>query len=252
MLSETFNKQNLDGILKELAKEYKKLGGKRMPAEIILIGGAAIISHYGFREMTTDIDAIIMASSMMKDAINHVGDRFGLPNGWLNDDFRKTGSYSDRLSEVSKYYKSYFGVLSVRVISAEYLIAMKLKAGRKYKNDFSDIAGILAEHKNKGEEITYQQIETAIEKLYGNVNAISDECLIFIKGILSEGNFEKVYSQLKENEKQAKNMLISFEEAYPGETNADNVNNIVDGLKEKLNKSSILDHLKERKEKYLA
>lgn len=59
MSSETFNKDNLDMILKELAKEYKKLGGKAMPAEIILIGGAAIIENYVFRDMTTDVDAVI-------------------------------------------------------------------------------------------------------------------------------------------------------------------------------------------------
>ena len=45
MSSETFNKDNLDMIFKELAKEYKKLGGKAVPAEIILIGGAAIIEN---------------------------------------------------------------------------------------------------------------------------------------------------------------------------------------------------------------
>ena len=53
-----------------VTKEYKKMGGKAMPAELILIGGAAVIANYGFREMTTDIDAIIHAASVMKDAIN--------------------------------------------------------------------------------------------------------------------------------------------------------------------------------------
>ena len=36
-----FKKENLDQCLKELAKEYKRLVGKQMPAEIILVGGAA-------------------------------------------------------------------------------------------------------------------------------------------------------------------------------------------------------------------
>ena len=87
-----FTKENLDTYLKELAKEYRKLGGKAMPAEIILVGGAAILAGYGFRDMTTDIDAVIHASSFIKDAINHVGDRFVLPNGWLNTDFIRTAS----------------------------------------------------------------------------------------------------------------------------------------------------------------
>lgn len=46
-----FTKDNLETYLKELAKEYRKLGGKGMPAEIILIGGAAIIANYGFRDI---------------------------------------------------------------------------------------------------------------------------------------------------------------------------------------------------------
>ena len=54
-----FTRENLDTYLKELAKEFRKLNGKDMPAEIILIGGAAILANYGFRDMTTDVDAII-------------------------------------------------------------------------------------------------------------------------------------------------------------------------------------------------
>lgn len=67
--SNYFTKNNLDEYLKELGKEYRRLNGKSMPAEIILIGGAAIIANYGFRDMTTDVDAVILAASSMKDAI---------------------------------------------------------------------------------------------------------------------------------------------------------------------------------------
>ena len=86
----TIDKEKLDVYLKELAKEYRRMGGKAMPAELILIGGAAIIVNYGFREMTTDIDAIIHAASTMKDAIHHVSDKMNLPNRWLNADFMHT------------------------------------------------------------------------------------------------------------------------------------------------------------------
>ena len=72
-----FTKENLDSYLKELAKEFRKINGNKMPVEIILIGGASVLINYGFREMTYDMDAIIQASSSMKDAINSVGDRGG-------------------------------------------------------------------------------------------------------------------------------------------------------------------------------
>ena len=92
-----FTTENIDQYMKALAKAYRKLGGRNMPAEIILIGGAAVLADYGFREATYDIDAIITASSVMEDAIRAVGDEFNLPNGWLNEDFRKTVSYSPKL-----------------------------------------------------------------------------------------------------------------------------------------------------------
>ena len=54
-----FTRENLDSYLRELAKEFRKKNGSRMPAEITLIGGASILINYGFREMTYDMDAII-------------------------------------------------------------------------------------------------------------------------------------------------------------------------------------------------
>ena len=141
-----FTKENLDTYLRELAKEYRKRNGRAMPAEIVLIGGAAILVNYDFREMTTDVDAVIHAASTMKDAINYVGDKFGLPNEWLNADFMRTASYTPKLNQYSSYYKTFSNVLAIRTVTAEYLIAMKLRSVRKYKHDLSDVLGILAEH----------------------------------------------------------------------------------------------------------
>lgn len=38
-----FTRENLDSYLMELAKEFRKKNGSRMPAEIILMGGASIL-----------------------------------------------------------------------------------------------------------------------------------------------------------------------------------------------------------------
>ena len=40
-MSSDFNKSGMDNYLKELAKEYRRMVGKNMPAEIVLVGGAA-------------------------------------------------------------------------------------------------------------------------------------------------------------------------------------------------------------------
>lgn len=75
-----FTKGNIDLYLKELAKEYRKIVGKSVPAELILIGGASVLLNYDFRDMTRDVDALIEADSAMKEAISKVGDKYGLLN----------------------------------------------------------------------------------------------------------------------------------------------------------------------------
>ena len=178
-----FTKENLDGYLKELAKEFRKKNGTRMPAEIILIGGAAILINYGFREMTYDMDAIIKSSGAMKDAINAVGDRLGLPVGWINTDFINTNSYTPRLGEYSKYYKTFANVLQIRTVSAEYLVAMKLMSGRQYKNDLSDIVGVLIEQEERNEPLTFEKIQKAIIDLYDSYSRIPEDSRVFIEAI---------------------------------------------------------------------
>ena len=97
-----FTKDNLDIYLKELAKELRKIDRSGMPVEIILVGGAAILENYGFRNATKDIDAVFRSLVSVKDAVNRVGDRFNLPNGWLNMDFIRTCSYSPKIYEFSR------------------------------------------------------------------------------------------------------------------------------------------------------
>ncbi len=229
--SNYFTKDNLDMYLKELAKEFRKLNGNKTPAEIILIGGAAILANYGFRDMTTDIDAIIHASSSMKDAINRVGDKYELPNGWLNTDFIRTVSYSPKLGQYSEHYRTYSNILNIRIVSAEYLIAMKLRAGRKYKNDLSDIIGILAEHEKSGNPITTEAINKAVINLYGSWNELSDDSKAFIRDALKNGNYEQMYSAIRDNEKSSKEILIDFEHKYPNVTKESNVDDILKSLK---------------------
>ncbi len=231
-----FTKENLDKYLKELGKEFRKLNGTKMPAEIILIGGAAILANYGFREVTYDVDAVIIASSAMKEAANHVGDKLGLPNGWLNMDFKNTDSYSDKLSEVSAYYKTFSNILTVRTVTAEYLIAMKLMSGRQYKNDLSDVAGILWEHKRQGRPIARAAVDQAIGVLYGDTAVLPAISQKTINDAFSDGDYERVYREIRENEKQAKDMLVDFDKAYPGELKSENINAILERARKKQRK----------------
>lgn len=226
----SFNKSNLDTYLNELARLFRKQNGKGAKSEIILVGGAAILINYSFRNMTMSIDAIIHASSSIKDAINQIGDRYNLPNGWLNTDFMHTSSYSGRLDEFSQYYKTFYGVLQVRSISAEYLIAMKLASGRKYRNDLSDIIGILAEHKKRNQAITWERVNQAVANLYQNWDGISEEVKSFIQNVFKLGDYNKIFQQVQEQEQLSKNMLVQFQQKQSYTVTESNVDSILDML----------------------
>ena len=224
-------KANLDNYLKELAKEYRKLVGKGMPAEIILVGGAAVIAEYSFRELTYDVDAIIVAASSIKDAISRLRDRHNLPHGWLNTDFKQTLSYSKKLREVSVYYKTFSNVLTIRTITAEYLLAMKLMSGRRYKNDLSDIVGILWEHQQKNNPISREAIESAIMSLYGENTRIPDPSAQLLNTVFATDNLEVLYYQSRDDEIDAKEDLLEFTRKYPNQLKSENIDNILDSAK---------------------
>lgn len=239
MFEVPFTKDNVDRYLKELSKEFRKINGTKVPAEIVLIGGAAVLLNYGFREMTYDMDAIIQASSSMKDAINNVGDRMGLPNGWLNTDFMKTASYTPKLVQYSQYYKTFSNVLQVRTISSEYLIVMKLMAGRQYKNDLSDVVGILSEQQHAGNNIELDNIKRAATELYDDYENLPETSRAFIEAAYQTENLTDLYIKIREEEKQNKNILLEFQEDYPSVLNGDNLADILKMAKAKKEKATL-------------
>ena len=228
-----FTRENLDRYLSALAKEFRKRNGSAMQAEIVLIGGASVLANYSFREATYDVDAIIHASSAMKEAINHVSDVLSLPNGWLNTDFAQTRSYSPKLMQYSTYYKTFSHILTIRTIAAEYLIAMKLMAGRKYKNDLSDVIGILFEHQKNGKSIDKAKIDHAMLDLYGGWENVPEDSKRFIAGVMQNGDYETLYQKCQSEEQANRSMLLEVEKKYPGITNEDDIAKILNAARAK-------------------
>lgn len=70
------------------------------------------------------------------------------------------------------------------------LIAMKLRSGRKYKNDLSDIIGILAERDNRGNAISKDKIDAAVFNLYGSWDGFSVDFVSFINDAMERGTME--------------------------------------------------------------
>lgn len=223
-------KENLDAYLKAVAKQFRKLNGKSMPAEITLIGGASILINYGFRDSTYDVDALIHASSSMKDAINYVTDTMGLPNGWLNEDFKNTKSYTPRLVKYSKYYRTFSNVVTVRTITGEYLVAMKLMAYRQYKHDISDIVGILRDQQKAGDPLAFERIDTAVKNLYDGWENLPTEAQTMIQSILATEDLDALYASYASEEQAAKEAMLDFEGEYPDVLKEDNLGDILSHL----------------------
>ena len=88
-----------------------------------------------------------------------------------------------------------------RTSNAEYLIAMKLMSGRRYKKDLSDIVGILNEQKRIGKPLDYSKIDRAVKDLYDSWNGISEYTTKVLKAALESENLEELFEeQVKEEE----------------------------------------------------
>lgn len=226
------DKIKLDNYFNELAKIYKKKSHGYI-FEFILVGGASILVNYNFRDVTNDIDAYYLPSADIKYAINKVSQKFNLDLTWINNDFQKTKSYSNKLSEFSTFYKSYGEIINVRTIKDEYLIAMKLMSGRKYKNDISDIVGIINSCKSNNKIIKFEMIDTAVKNLYKGWDNIDKEIIELLHTILESKNLEELYNETLEDENTARQQLLDFNDKYQNILNEANVNDVLAILNKK-------------------
>lgn len=177
----------------------------------------------------------------MKEAINAVGDRLELPNGWLNTDFKNTSSFSPKLIQYSKHYRTYSGVLNIRTINAEYLIAMKLMSGRRYKKDLSDIVGILNEQKRIEKPLDYNKIDRAVRDLYDSWNGISVYTTEVLKVALESENLEELFEeQVREEEASRQEVLRiqKYDKTKITGSNIDDIINMALNKKTKVKKNS--------------
>jgi predicted nucleotidyltransferase len=57
------------------------------PSQVVIIGGAAMILHFGASRATQDVDAVLLSGeqSELRDAIRAVAQENGLPEDWMSD-----------------------------------------------------------------------------------------------------------------------------------------------------------------------
>lgn len=148
----------------------------------------------------------------------------------MNSDFCRTKLYSPHLIQYSKFYKRFNQILNVRTVTREYLVAMKLISFRAYKRDKSDIVGIIESHKNSVRPIQIDEVQTAVENLYGNWDVITDEAKEFVEKVLL-GTVSYEIEMLGEDE--GKEILLEIEEKYDNVLNTSNVNTILEQIRAK-------------------
>lgn len=119
------------------------------------------------------------------------------------------------------------------------MIAMKLMSGRKYKNDLSDVIGILKEESNVGNNISIEQIRDAVKNLYGSYDALPDDSKVFIEKLmdrLDKNDESDIYAEFTEQEKSNKASLIEFESEYLDVLNEDNISGILSIIEQRAKK----------------
>ena len=80
-------------------------------------------------------------------------------------------------------------------------------------------------------------IKAAITNLYGTYNAIPNDSQLFIERLFSEPHLDLLYNKIQFEEQESKELLLAFQADYPGVTNKENINEILQAAKRKKNKS---------------
>ena len=104
-----------------------ELQRQRQHAELIVVGGAALVLLFRARESTKDVDAYFVTpeAAVVRTAAETVADRLDLPYDWLNDGAK---AYLVTVTTGVVLYES--EALTVRAASTPQLLAMKLAAWR--------------------------------------------------------------------------------------------------------------------------
>lgn len=133
MLNAARIRQLLEALNAELAAESIR-------GEIYLAGGAVMCLVFRAREATKDIDALLVPAAELRGVAQRIGEREGLPSGWLNDAVKGFFSESGRFDVYEE-----FSHLRVFAPHPEYLLAMKclaMRLGEEFQ-DRNDVAVLL-------------------------------------------------------------------------------------------------------------
>ncbi len=139
---ESLTKARLTKALRRLSELSTAEG---IVLELALYGGAVFTLVYGSRETTRDVDAIIKPAQAGARLVKLVAAEQDLPEDWLNGEVRQFLSPHDQRRPFPS--KEFEPGLAITIPTANYLLALKLKAARPallgYPGDEPDIRFLL-------------------------------------------------------------------------------------------------------------
>ena len=111
----------------------QKLADMHIKTNLILLGGALMITQFGNRKTTQDIDVVIATNDRqiyqaVQQAITLVAQEKYLPASWMNDDVTLIVDQVGR-PKAPRYWKSFVS-LDVYIPEFEYIFALKCFSGR--------------------------------------------------------------------------------------------------------------------------
>ena len=108
-----------------------------------------------------------------------------------------------------------------------------MMSARNYKNDLSDIIGIIAEHQQRQLPLTWEMVERAMLELYGSWERVASETVQLVRNALTLPDAGVLYDQYRAEELATKDFLTDFEQKYPKVANQDNIASILAQAKKK-------------------
>ncbi len=176
--------QEIVTYLAELGQELQHLGVQH-PIRILLVGGAYMLTQIHNRPTTNDIDVLLKDVDdtttsplyrTFKAAVRTVASRNQIPSTWINDvigDFlRDTGTVPQGV-----LWRRY-AMLEVYVPPGEYILALKLLAGRQ--KDWDDIYALCQHLKIQTRKQAQQLVDRYIpNKQVQQINDLDDKLNFF-------------------------------------------------------------------------
>lgn len=122
-------------LMELLSALSDELGAQSLSADLMIVGGAAMVLVYDARAATRDIDGVFEPKDRVYDAARRVAAAEGLRDDWLNDAAK---SFIPPEAPGSARTIAEFAHLSVSAPAPEYLLGMKIFAARA-ERDADDI-----------------------------------------------------------------------------------------------------------------